>query len=161
MKLHNKQANLLQVFNCLPYEKFLSALDESRIGVVICDRRFRYQAINESLAKMNNFSVKEHIGRPFHQVLGELSEEVLPHYERVFVTGKPVFHLDVAGKLLKRSAPSRWIQNIFPLKDSRGRIMQVGSVVTEIDQAPMDNHSIPAALSTANFVRAASSIRPG
>jgi len=160
MKIHNEQANLLRVFNCLPYKKFLSALDESRIGVVICDRHFRYRAVNESLAKMNNLSIKEHIGRPFHQVMGELSKEVLPHYERVFATGKPVFHLEVAGKLLKRSGTSRWIQNIFPFKNSRGRITQVGSLVTEIDQAPTQNHFIPAASSTANLVREADFRRP-
>jgi len=111
--------------------------------LVICDRYFRYQAVNESLAKMNNLSIKEHLGRPFHQVTGELSEEVLPHYERIFATEKSVFHLEVAGKLLKRSGTSRWIENIFPVAKSRGQIMHAACLVAEIDKAAMHSHPVP------------------
>jgi DNA-binding CsgD family transcriptional regulator len=159
MTFHNKEAKLLQVPDHVPYNRLFSGLNESKIGVVICDRHFRYQAMNESLAKMNNLSIKEHLGRSFHQVLGELSEEIVPHYETVFSTGKPKFNLEIAGKLLKRSSTSRWIQNIFPIKDSRGRITQVGSLVTEIGQAHMNRHSIPGPSSTANPARKADSLR--
>src|SRR5579871_4594109 len=158
MKIYNDQPNLLRVCNYLPTRKFLSALNESRIGVVICDRQFRYRAVNESLAKMNNLSIKEHLGRSFHEVMGQLSEEVLPYYEKVFATGTPVFHLELAGKLLKRSRSSRWIQNIFPFKNGRGRIMEVGSLVTEVvDQAPLHSHFVPTASSIGNPVREADS----
>ena len=32
-----------------PGEKLLSALNDSKIGVVICDRQMRYKALNETL----------------------------------------------------------------------------------------------------------------
>ncbi len=126
--------SLPQVASFFPREKLLSALDDSKVGVVICDRRMRYKALNESLAEMHNVPVEAHLGHFFHEIIGSLAEKVIPLWENVFSTGQPLPNLEVTGHLPKRSGPGRWIESLFPLMDSRGRVAQVGCFAIEITQ---------------------------
>jgi DNA-binding CsgD family transcriptional regulator len=118
--------------NYFPREKLLSALNDSKVGVVICDRRMRYKALNESVAEIHNMPIEAHIGRFSHEILGNFAEKVVPLWEEVFVTGRPLSNLEVTGHLPKRSSVGRWIENLFPLMDDRGRVAQVGCIVIEI-----------------------------
>jgi DNA-binding CsgD family transcriptional regulator len=115
-----------------PGEKLLSALNDSKVGVVICDRRMRYKALNKSLAEIHNVPIEAHLGHCFHEILGDFAEKVVPLWESVFSTGQPLSNLEVTGCLPKRSQEGRWIENLFPLKDNRGRVAQVGCFVIEI-----------------------------
>ena len=116
----------------IPREYLLSAVDASAIGIVICDRRLRYKALNRSAAEMHNDSVEAHLGHTFHEILGNMAEKVVPLWENVFASGQRLFNLEVTGQLPKRSGVGRWIENLFPLTDGRGRIAQVGCFVIEI-----------------------------
>lgn len=119
-----------------PGEKLLSALNDSKIGVVICDRRMRYKALNETLAEIHNVPIAGHMGHTFHEIIGGLAETVVPLWEQVFSTGQPLPNLEVVGQLPKRPEEGRWIENLFPLPDERGRISQVGCFVIEITRPP-------------------------
>jgi DNA-binding CsgD family transcriptional regulator len=116
----------------IPRENLLSAVDASAIGIVICDRRLRYKALNRSVAEMHNVPVEALIGHTLHEILGNMAEKVVPLWENVFASGQRLSNLEVTGKLPKRSGVGRWIENLFPLTDSRGRIAQVGCFVIEI-----------------------------
>jgi DNA-binding CsgD family transcriptional regulator len=116
----------------IPREHLLSAVDASAIGIVICDRRLRYKALNGSVAEMHNVSVEAHLGHTFHQILGNMAEKVVPVWEHVFASGQRLSNWEVTGQLPKRLDVGRWIANLFPLTDSRGRIAQVGCFVIEI-----------------------------
>lgn len=138
MRFQDKQAGVLsRISSYLPGQKLLSALDDSKVGVIICDRRLRYKALNRRISEIHNVPMKALLGHSFQQVLGSLAEKVVPSWENVFATGQPVSNLDVTGQLPKRSAEGRWIENLFPLMDSRGRITQVGGFIIEIAPAPM------------------------
>jgi DNA-binding CsgD family transcriptional regulator len=119
-----------------PREKLLSALNDSKVGVVICDRRMRYKALNKTVAEIHNVPIEAHLGHYFHEIIGNIANQVIPLWENVFVTGQPSPSLEVTGRLLKRSESGRWIENLFPLKDDRGRVVQVGCFVVEIPSSP-------------------------
>ncbi len=124
-----------------PHQKLHAALNDSKIGVVICDRRMRYKALNKSVAEIHNIPVEAHLGRFSHEILGSLAEKVVPLWEEVFVTGRPLPNIEVTGQLPKRPGVGRWIQNFVPLIDDRGRVAQVGCFVIEI--APPSIPSVP------------------
>jgi DNA-binding CsgD family transcriptional regulator len=133
MRFQDKQAGVLPpISSFFPRQRLLSVLDDSKVGVVICDRRLRYKALNQSAAELHNVPIKGHLGRSFRQVLGSFAEKVAPFWETVFDTGHPFTNLDVSGQLPKRPGVGRWITNIFPLKDGSGRVRHVCGFVIEI-----------------------------
>ncbi|MCU1343088.1 MAG: domain S-box [Candidatus Acidoferrum typicum] len=125
----------------IPCEKLLLELDASTIGIVICDRRLRYKALNRSVAKIHNVPIEAHLGHKFHEILGGFAERVAPLWENVFASGQRLSNLDITGQLPKRSGVGRWIENLFPLTDSRGRVAQVGCFVIEIASPPIASSS--------------------
>jgi DNA-binding CsgD family transcriptional regulator len=128
-----KRAGVQQsISTYLPHPTLVSALDDSKIGVVVCDRRFRYKALNRSVAEIHNVPMESLLGNSFHQTLGGLAEQVVPIWESVFDTGRTLTHVEISGQLPKRSGVSRFIEKIFPLRDSKGRISQVGGFIIEI-----------------------------
>ena len=116
----------------VPREYLLSAVDASAIGIVICDRRFRYKALNRSAATIHNLPVEAHLGHKFHEILGNMAEKVVPVWENVFASGQHLSNFELVGQLPKRSGVGHWILNLFPLSDTRGRVAQVGCFVIEI-----------------------------
>ena len=143
MELQDKLAGVSPLFyRYFTRQRFLSALNDSKVGVIICDRRFRYKALNRTIAEIHNVPIKGLLGHSFHQTLGRLAEKVVPLWEKVFATGQPMTYFEVAGHLPKRSGEAHWIEKVFPLRDSKGRITQVGGFVIEVLPAPRPN-SLP------------------
>jgi DNA-binding CsgD family transcriptional regulator len=140
MQVRDDQVRGLQdLSNYFPREALLSALNDSKVGVVICDRQMRYKMLNESVADIHNVPIEGHMGRRFHEILGSFSGEVIPHWDWVFSTGQPLPNLEITGRLPKRSEAGHWIENLFPLRDKRGRVTQVGCFVIEL--SPSRLHS--------------------
>jgi len=134
---------LPQFSSYFPRQKLLAALNDSKVGVVICDRRMRYKALNGSVAEIHNVPIEAHLGHFTHEIIGGLAEKVVPFWENVFATGQPLNNLEVTGHLPKRSGVGRWIENLFPLKDDRGRVAQVGCFVIEITRPPISSTPSP------------------
>jgi DNA-binding NarL/FixJ family response regulator len=129
----DKRAGVLQsISTYLPHPTLVSALDDSKIGVVVCDRRFRYKALNRSIAEIHNVPMESLLGNSFHQTLGGLAEQVVPIWESVFDSGRILTHVEISGQLPKRSGVSRFIEKIFPLYDGKGRVTQVGGFIIEV-----------------------------
>ncbi|HEV7966599.1 MAG TPA: LuxR C-terminal-related transcriptional regulator [Candidatus Acidoferrales bacterium] len=138
MQLWDKQAAILSpISGSLLGQSLLSGVNYHKIGVVVCDRRLRYKALSQSVAEMHNVPVKGHFGHSFHQILGTFAEKVAPFWENVLSTGQPFTNFEIIGKLPKRSDTARWIENLFPLRDGRGRITQVGCIVIETTPPPI------------------------
>jgi len=136
----DNQAQVLSLISShFPLQRLHTALDDSKVGVIICDRRFRYKALNRSVAEIHNVPIEGLLGHTFHQALGRLAEKVVPLWERVFTTGQPLTYFEVTGQLPKRSSAARWIEKIFPLRDCKGRITQIGGFVIEVPQTPIPN----------------------
>jgi len=137
MRSQVERAGVLpRISSYLPGQKLLSALDNANVGVVICDQRLRYKALNQTAAKIHNMPIKAHLGHSFHQVLGNLAERVAPIWETVLVTGRPLTNLEVTGNLPKRSGVGRWVVNLFPVMEGNKRVTHVGCFVIEINPTP-------------------------
>jgi PAS fold len=111
---------------------FAAFSNASAIGLALCDKQLRYQAINSALAAMNGVPAKMHLGNSVHDILGDVAAEVEPSLRRVFVTGQAVLLHDLRAKLPTRTKPGSWIRDYFPIKDAGGRVQQVGSLIVEV-----------------------------
>lgn len=138
VRFQDKQEGVLPLISSyLPRQTLLSALDASKVGVVICDRRLRYKALNQTVAEIHNLPLEAHLGHPLHEVLGSLAGKLVPLWETVFATGHPSCNLEITGQLPKRSGVGRWVNNFLPLKDGSGRVTHVGCFVIEISPSRM------------------------
>jgi len=72
-----------------------------------------------------------------------MAEKVAPLWEKVFASGQRISNMEVTGQLPRRSGVARWIENLFPLMDRRGRIAQVACFVIDVS-AP----SVPSSRTT-------------
>src|ERR1700751_6021432 len=72
---------------CEP-EQFLSALfHSSTVGICLLDTKLQFVAINEALAAMNGFPVKNHLGKEIRNILGPAYRRFDPIFKRVLATG--------------------------------------------------------------------------
>ena len=111
---------------------FAAFSNVSAIGLALCDKHLRYQAINNALATMNGVPAKAHLGNSVHDILGDVAADVEPPLRRVFVTGQAVFLHDLRATLPTRTKPGYWIRDYFPIKDAGGRVQQVGTLIVEV-----------------------------
>ena len=138
MKIQHKQRKevLPSISMHFPEQRLSSTLDDSGVGVVICDRRLRYMALNQSLAEMHNVPIKAHLGHSLQQVLGGFADKVAPLWETVLATGRAVGNLEIVGQFPESLDVGRWVHNFFPLKDGGGRVTHAGAFVIEVDRPP-------------------------
>jgi len=114
-------------------EQLISGLFNSPgIGIAVCDRRFRFKAINPALAAMNALPVEAHLGKTLHEVLGSVAERIRPAFEEVFQTGASISNFEVVGKLNSRPEPARWIEHYFPIKNRFGKVREIGALAVEV-----------------------------
>ena len=116
----------------LDAERLFADLISTNVGLAIFDQQLHYQALNPFLAASNGTSVEAHLGRHLREILGDVALQVEPGIERVFATGRPVLNCEVVGALPTKPAGGRWINNLFPIVDSTGKVTQVGAVVVEL-----------------------------
>jgi PAS domain S-box-containing protein len=125
-----------------PQQSLAALLCSSVIGVAICDRQFRFRAINEALAAMNGLPAESHIGKTLQQIMGDASHRIEPAIQHVLATGRPLCNLEVTAKLPTKPEVGHWIENFYPIKDASGLVLKVGVIVLEITK----NKSIEQAL---------------
>jgi len=114
---------------CTTQQLLADFFNSSTVGLAIYDRELRYQAINPCLAEMHGISLRSHLGRSIREVLGEVALRVEPAIKHVLNSGQPLTGFEIAGTLPTKRRPGRWLDSLFPAKDARGRVRQVGVVV--------------------------------
>jgi PAS domain S-box-containing protein len=115
-----------------PRELLSALFSSSTVGVAICDRRFRFRAINDALASMNGIPAAAHLGKTLHAILGSAAAKVQPAFEHVFATGQPLSNVEVVAELPSRGATGHWNESYFPIKDRSGKVQEVGAIVLEL-----------------------------
>lgn len=114
-------ANLVEFFN------------NSNVGLAVFDHQLRYQALNPRLAEINGLSVKSHLGKTLREILGEeVALRAEPALKQVLATGQAIANFELAGTLPTKTEAERWVDNFFPIKDSTGKVTQVGAVVVTL-----------------------------
>lgn len=120
----------------------VTGLIKSSIAFGVFDRWFRFRFVNDTLAKINRIPVRDHMGESIRNITGDMALQAEPILQSVFDTGKVISGFEITGKLPKRPDVGHWIATYFPIRHSRGRIVQVGVLSAEIV-----SHSHPATLS--------------
>jgi PAS domain S-box-containing protein len=115
-----------------PRDLLSTLFKSSTVGVAICDRKFRFRAINDALASMNGLPASAHLGKTLRAVLGRAAGKIQPAFEHVFATGQPLSNFEVTAELPGRGGIGHWIESYFPIKDDAGHVQQVGAIVLEL-----------------------------
>ena len=115
-----------------PHELLSTLFESSTVGVAICDRLFRYRAINDALALMNGIPASEHLGKTLDAVLGATAAKIQPLLKNVFDTGQPISNLEITAELPARAGLGHWIESYFPIKDEAEVVQEVGIIVLEL-----------------------------
>ena len=114
--------------------ELIKALENTTIGIAICDRNLRFAVVNRNLAKMNNIPPEEHLGKTIHEVVGSLAPTVGTRIEYVFRTGQPLNNAELVGRIGARPDSVHWLETYFPIFDDRGQVRQVGAFVMELPE---------------------------
>ena len=61
----------------------------SKVGLVILDTNLHFLAINQALAEMNGMPAEAHLGKSLREMLGDIAEELEPHFKRVLLRASP------------------------------------------------------------------------
>jgi signal transduction histidine kinase len=114
-------------------EALLDALYSSApVGLGFWDLDLRYVRVNEALARINERSVEDHIGRTLAEVVPQLAGVLVPLARRVLETGEPVLELEMtAGTPNDPDAARHWSASYYPVDGPDGRRIGVGAVVME------------------------------
>jgi DNA-binding CsgD family transcriptional regulator len=118
--------------NPFPFLELFEAFSNTPIGIVICDRRLRFVAVNHALAEINEIPANDHPGRAVCDVVGNLGPTVENRLIEVFSTARPLQNAELIGQLGANPKPGRWVENYFPIRDGRNRVIQVGVFVLSI-----------------------------
>jgi len=115
-----------------PTKQLIEALENTPIGIAICDRNLRFAAVNRNLAKMNNIPPDEHLGKTIKEVVGSLAPTVETRIEHVFRSGRPLNNAHLVGRLGARTDFGHWLENYFPILNRSGQVTQVGVFIMEL-----------------------------
>jgi formate hydrogenlyase transcriptional activator len=117
------------------WEELLQAHSSaSNVGLCILDTDFRYVGINNTMAEMNGVSLQAHLGKSVREILGDVAELVEPHFTSVLTEGQAILNREISAVLPTRTEPGHWIEHYVPVKDSSGRVAQIGVVAVEITE---------------------------
>ena len=115
-----------------PRELLSTLFESSAVGIAVCDRQFRYRAINDALALMNGLPASEHLGKTLYAVLGAAAAKIQRPLEIVFTTGRPLSNLEITAELPARAGLGHWIESYFPIRDKADVVQEVGIIVLEL-----------------------------
>jgi serine phosphatase RsbU (regulator of sigma subunit) len=102
------------------------------VGVAFLDPELRYLRVNDTLARMNERPVAEHLGATIEEVLGEAAALVRPMLEQVMATREAVeLQVDlppVAGETAVRALEATY----FPVVEGGTELLGIGGVVRDV-----------------------------
>ncbi|WP_439111603.1 chemotaxis protein CheB [Lentibacter sp.] len=115
--------------------------DTTPVGLSLVDRDLRFLRMNKSLAKINGFERRDHIGKTIKQLLPDLDPKLVEIYDKVFTTGQAVRDIKISG--ITEAAPGKtrhWMTDYYPVW-KRQQVVAAGSCVREItDQVELLEH---------------------
>ncbi len=104
--------------------------DTTPVGLCLQDRDLRYIRINEALAKINGFSVEDHLGKTIYEVFDEPDAQIIKYLNQVFETGKSINHLEV--QVATPGAGLReYLVDYYPVDDG-AEVFAVGACVRDV-----------------------------
>jgi len=107
----------------------------SPAGMAVLDSDLRFMQINQTLAKINGASVRDHLGKTVREVLPKLAPTLEPLVRRALESGQTISSVEVSGEVPTQPGVVRhWIVSYFPIPRAAGSRIDVGVVVVEITE---------------------------
>lgn len=104
-------------------------------GLCIFDLDIRYLKINNWLAKINGFPVKDHIGRSVKDIIPSLHEQVTEITKKVIETCQPVLGIELSGYSASEPDVNRtWKEDWSPVMDKDDKIVGFSVLVEDITE---------------------------
>jgi PAS domain S-box-containing protein len=105
------------------------------VGLGYFDSELRCVRVNEALAAIDGIPLEEHAGRSLPELLGPLSERVLPLYRHALVSGEPVLDQEVDGEAPGAPGEMRhWQLSCTPVRGRDGAVIGVNGVVIDVTE---------------------------
>ncbi|MFQ4145419.1 response regulator [Chlorogloeopsis sp. ULAP02] len=103
------------------------------LGMNILDHQLRFVQINELLAEIHGCSQAEHLGKTLYEVIPETAPSIVPFYEQVLQTGKPILNVEVSYPSTHQPDGLRYfLASYFPISEQINNLSGVGAVLVEI-----------------------------
>ncbi|MGD1088956.1 MAG: PAS domain-containing protein [Verrucomicrobiota bacterium] len=104
-------------------------------GLVLLDANLRFVQINDTVAKINGVSIKDHLGKTVREVLPKLAPVVEPLLQKVLATGEPMLNVELSGETPSQPGVLRhWMESFFPIFGKDGRPDGIGVIFVEITE---------------------------
>lgn len=128
-------ANIVETSRLRSVEHDLAALDalfaSSPLGIGLFDTDKRFVRVNEALARLNQLSAEEHVGKSVHQVLPDwMAEEVSTVQSTVLETGRPVVDVVMPAP----DGPGSRSVSYSRLTSDKGEVLGVSTVIMDITE---------------------------
>jgi len=105
------------------------------LGLAVYDRNLRFLRINDAMARFNNLSPAEHVGRRVDEVVPRFGIEIAKCLQQVFATAEPILNVE-----RYRPAPGdpaieqEFLASYYPLLGEDGSVSAVCSLVQEVSE---------------------------
>ena len=105
------------------------------IGIAVYDRNLHFLRVNNALARFNNLSPAEHIGRSVDEITPEFGKEIAKCLRHVFESGESILNA-----VRHRAAPGNaaisqyFLTSYYPLRGEDGSVFAVCAVVLDISE---------------------------
>jgi PAS domain S-box-containing protein len=114
---------------------FFNAATQSNVGLFIVDQNLRFLQINQTLAEINGYSIKFHLGKSLPDLLPELAPTLTPLFQTLIDTREPISNREVSGYVPSQPGVLRhWLNSFFPITTAAGDVIAVGGIVVEISE---------------------------
>jgi PAS domain S-box-containing protein len=123
IKAQKRLAEIEAIYNSAP------------IGLCVLDRDLHFVRINDRMAEINGFSIKEHMGKSIDEIVPDLAEQSKKVAKEIFKTGKIVMGREFNGITAAQPGVLRtWIEQWYPLKDSSNQVIGINVAALEITE---------------------------
>ncbi len=96
-------------------EKFKAFFNNSQVGLFIFDKELRYISINETLAKLNNLAIEEHLGKTLREIFPDITDKLEDRLHNIFNTGEAIEYFEDTAVNPYSGDEISYICSFFPL----------------------------------------------
>ncbi|HEY9725326.1 MAG TPA: PAS domain S-box protein, partial [Chroococcales cyanobacterium] len=122
-----RQAELLSLLDAL--------LAAAPVGICFLDKELRYIHINQVLASINGFSIEEHLGCRYRDLLPEMAAQFEPQIQHVLDTGEAMLNVDISGEAPGQPGyHGHWLGNYYPVQNVDGQTVGIGVILADITE---------------------------
>jgi PAS domain S-box-containing protein len=104
-------------------------------GLALLDTDLRIVMVNDYLARINNKSVAEHIGRTLPELLGPVGVEYEKAYRQVRDTGVPMLEIEGEGEVpYDPGVKHHWLVSYHPVYNHERKMVGVSGLVLDVSE---------------------------